>query len=640
MCGIVGYIGKKEAFPILIKGLRRLEYRGYDSAGVALINDGNGLNVCKTKGKVDNLVEYCKDKDTTGNVGIAHTRWATHGEPSSVNAHPHYSESKNLAIIHNGIIENYADLKEKLQAKGRHFQSDTDTEVLVQLVEYIMERKDLDLLTAVQVALYQVIGAYAIAILDKREPNQIIAARKQSPLVVGIGDGEFFLGSDASPIVEYTDKVVYLEDGNIAVLRPGEELKVVDLLDRKLHLDVQTVDLNLGQLEKGGYPHFMLKEIFEQPDCLTNCMRGRVNLEMDNVVLSSVIDYKQQLLQAKRFIIVACGTSWHAGLIGKQIIENYCRIPVEVEYASEFRYRNPVINSDDVVIAISQSGETADTLAAVQLAKEHGAFIYGVCNAIGSSIPRATHTGCYIHVGPEIGVASTKAFTGQVTVLTMLALALAKEKGTIDQEEYLHIVRELHAIPDKMGQVLKLNSRIADLSRTFTYARNFLYLGRGYSYPVALEGALKLKEISYIHAEGYPAAEMKHGPIALIDSDMPVVVIATHNAMYEKVLSNIQEVKARKGKVMAIVSEGDETISRIADEVIELPSTLECLEPLLATIPLQLLAYHVAVCKGGVGFMDKSVNKRVKNLAFSCEMLNFAEIITNILFCLWIMEHH
>ena len=593
MCGIVGYIGKKEAFPILIKGLRRLEYRGYDSAGVALINDSNDLNVCKTKGKVDNLVEYCKDKDTTGNVGIAHTRWATHGEPSSVNAHPHYSESKNLAIIHNGIIENYADLKEKLQAKGRHFQSDTDTEVLVQLVEYIMERKDLDLLTAVQVALYQVIGAYAIAILDKREPNQIIAARKQSPLVVGIGDGEFFLGSDASPIVEYTDKVVYLEDGNIAVLRPDEELKVVDLLDRKLHLDVQTVDLNLGQLEKGGYPHFMLKEIFEQPDCLTNCMRGRVNLDMDNVVLSSVIDYKQQLLQAKRFIIVACGTSWHAGLIGKQIIENYCRIPVEVEYASEFRYRNPVINSDDVVIAISQSGETADTLA-----KEHGAFIYGVCNAIGSSIPRATHTGCYIHVGPEIGVASTKAFTGQVTVLTMLALALAKEKGTIDQEEYLHIVRELHAIPDKMSQVLKLNSRIADLSRTFTYARNFLYLGRGYSYPVALEGALKLKEISYIHAEGYPAAEMKHGPIALIDSDMPVVVIATHNAMYEKVLSNIQEVKARKGKVMAIVSEGDETISRIADEVIELPSTLECLEPLLATIPLQLLAYHVAVCKG------------------------------------------
>ena len=582
----------------MIKGLRRLEYRGYDSAGVALINSSNELNVYKTKGKVDNLVEYCADKDTSGTVGIAHTRWATHGEPSSVNAHPHYSESKNLAIIHNGIIENYADLKEKLLAKGRHFQSDTDTEVLVQLVEYIMERKGMDLLTAVQGALYQVIGAYAIAIIDKRDPKQIIAARKQSPLLVGIGNGEFFLGSDATPIVEYTDQVVYLEDGNIAVLRLGEELKVVDVLDRKLHLDVQTVDLNLGQLEKGGYPHFMLKEIFEQPDCLTNCMRGRVNVDNDNVVLSSVIDYKQQLLNAKRFIIVACGTSWHAGLIGKQIIENFCRIPVEVEYASEFRYRNPVINEDDVVIAISQSGETADTLAAVKLAKDNGAFIYGICNAIGSSIPRATDTGCYIHVGPEIGVASTKAFTGQVTVLTMLALALAKEKGTIRVERYREIVRELHAIPEKMRQVLKLNGRIADLSRTFTYARNFLHLGRGYSYPVALEGALKLKEISYIHAEGYPAAEMKHGPIALIDSDMPVVVIATHNAMYEKVLSNIQEVKARKGKVIAIVNEDDDTIRRIEDEVIELPGTIECLEPLLATIPLQILAYHVAVCKG------------------------------------------
>ena len=598
MCGIVGYLGKREAYPILIKGLRRLEYRGYDSAGVALINGSDELNVYKTKGKVDNLVEYCHDKDTTGNVGIAHTRWATHGEPSSTNAHPHYSQSKNLAIIHNGIIENYAELKEKLMAKGITFKSDTDTEVVVQLVEYIMEKKETDLLTALQMALYQVIGAYAIAIIDKRHPDRIVAARKQSPLVVGIGQDEFFIASDASPIVEYTDQVVYLEDGNIAVLQQGEELKVVDVLDRKLHLDVQTVDINLGQLEKAGYPHFMLKEIFEQPECITNCMRGRVSVDMDNVVLSSVIDYKQQLLSAKRFIIVACGTSWHAGLIGKQIIENYCRIPVEVEYASEFRYRNPVINSDDVVIAISQSGETADTLAAVKLAKDNGAFIYGICNAIGSSIPRATHTGCYIHVGPEIGVASTKAFTGQVTVLTMLAMALAKEKGTIRQERYMEIVRELHAIPQKMKEVLKLNSRIADLSRTFTYARNFLYLGRGYSYPVALEGALKLKEISYIHAEGYPAAEMKHGPIALIDSDMPVVVIATHNAMYEKVVSNIQEVKARKGKVIAIVTRGDDTIARIADELIEMPSTIECLEPLLATIPLQLLAYHVAVCKG------------------------------------------
>ena len=434
MCGIVGYLGKREAYPILIKGLRRLEYRGYDSAGVALINGSDELNVYKTKGKVDNLVEYCHDKDTTGNVGIAHTRWATHGEPSSTNAHPHYSQSKNLAIIHNGIIENYAELKEKLMAKGITFKSDTDTEVVVQLVEYIMEKKETDHLTALQMALYQVIGAYAIAIIDKRHPDRIVAARKQSPLVVGIGQDEFFIASDASPIVEYTDQVVYLEDGNIAVLQQGEELKVVDVLDRKLHLDVQTVDINLGQLEKAGYPHFMLKEIFEQPECITNCMRGRVSVDMDNVVLSSVIDYKQQLLSAKRFIIVACGTSWHAGLIGKQIIENYCRIPVEVEYASEFRYRNPVINSDDVVIAISQSGETADTLAAVKLAKDNGAFIYGICNAIGSSIPRATHTGCYIHVGPEIGVASTKAFTGQVTVLTMLALALAKEKGTIRQE--------------------------------------------------------------------------------------------------------------------------------------------------------------------------------------------------------------
>ena len=598
MCGIVGYLGNKDAFPILIKGLRRLEYRGYDSAGVALINEDGNLNVCKTKGKVDNLVEYCSDKNVTGTVGIAHTRWATHGEPSAQNAHPHYSESKNLAIIHNGIIENYADLKSKLQAKGVTFRSETDTEVLVQLVEYVMERKELDLLTAVQVALYQVIGAYAIAIIDKRHPDQIIAARKQSPLVVGIGDDEFFLGSDASPIVEYTDKVVYLEDGNIAVIRRGHELKVVSILGEEQELAVKKVDINLGQLEKGGFPHFMLKEIFEQPECLTNCMRGRVNVDTDNVVLSAVIDYKKQLLGAKRFIIVACGTSWHAGLIGKQMIEQLCRIPVEVEYASEFRYRNPVITDEDVVIAISQSGETADTLAAVQLAKDAGAFIYGICNAIGSSIPRATDTGSYIHVGPEIGVASTKAFTGQVTVLTMLALALAKEKGTISSDDYMHIVKELHEIPSKIKEVLKLNDRIADLSRTFTYARNFLYLGRGFSYPVALEGALKLKEISYIHAEGYPAAEMKHGPIALIDSDMPVVVIATHNGMYEKVISNIQEVKARKGKVIAVVSQGDDTISKIADEVIALPDTIECLEPLLATIPLQLLAYHVAVCKG------------------------------------------
>ena len=598
MCGIVGYLGKKEAYPILIKGLKRLEYRGYDSAGVALENASGDLNVYKAKGKVSDLEAFCADKNISGCVGIAHTRWATHGEPSSVNAHPHYSESKNLAIIHNGIIENYADIKKNLIDKGVTFRSDTDTEVLVQLVEYIQNKKNLDLLTAVQVALHQVIGAYAIAILDKSTPNQIIAARKQSPLVVGIGDGEFFLGSDASPIIEYTDKVVYLDDGNIAVLRLGEELKVVSILNEEQQLEIKTVDINLGQIEKGGYSHFMLKEIFEQPECLTNCMRGRVNVEADHVTLSALIDYRRQLLNAKRIIIVACGTSWHAGLIGKQTIETFCRIPVEVEYASEFRYRNPVVTEDDVVIAISQSGETADTLAAIQLAKSKGAFIYGICNAIGSSIARATDTGTYIHVGPEIGVASTKAFTGQVTVLTMFALALADAKGTIDRDVYLETVQQLSRIPEMIRDVLKTNEQVADLARTFTYARNFLYLGRGFSYPVALEGALKLKEISYIHAEGYPAAEMKHGPIALIDSDMPVVVVATRTALYEKVLSNIQEIRARKGRVIALVTKGDDTIARIADEVIELPDVMESLEPLVATIPLQLLAYHIAVCKG------------------------------------------
>lgn len=598
MCGIVGYIGHREAYPILVNGLKRLEYRGYDSAGVALINAGGELSVYKSKGKVADLEAFCADKDVSGTVGIAHTRWATHGEPSSVNAHPHYSESKNLAIIHNGIIENYSDLKKKLVSEGVHFRSDTDTEVIVQLIEYIQTRKNVDLLTAVQLTLHQLIGAYAIAVLDKRQKNQIIAARKQSPLVIGVGEDEFFLGSDATPIIEYTDKVVYLDDDNIAVIRLGEDLKVVNIQNIKLSPEVKTIDLNLGQIEKGGYPHFMLKEIFDQPECLGNCMRGRINTEANNVTLSAVIDYKKYLLNAKRIIIVACGTSWHAGLIGKQVIESFCRIPVEVEYASEFRYRNPVINRDDVVIAISQSGETADTLAAVKLAKENGAFVYGICNAIGSSIPRATDTGSYIHVGPEIGVASTKAFTGQVTVLIMLALALAKAKGTISEKHYSDVVKELAVIPEKIKKMLKLNDRISELSRSFTYARNFLYLGRGYSYPVALEGALKLKEISYIHAEGYPAAEMKHGPIALIDSDMPVVVIAPRDDMYKKVLSNIQEIKARRGKIIALVSKGDDTISQIADEVIEMPETLECLEPLIASVPLQLLAYHIAVCKG------------------------------------------
>ena len=598
MCGIVGYIGKKQAYPILIKGLKRLEYRGYDSAGVALISDNKQLNVYKTKGKVADLEAFATHKDISGTVGIAHTRWATHGEPCSLNAHPHFSSSERLALIHNGIIENYATLKEKLQAKGYVFKSSTDTEVLVQLIEYIQNSNHIDLLTAVQLALQEVIGAYAIAVLDRDNPDEIVAARKSSPLVVGIGTNEFFLASDATPIVEYTDQVVYLEDEEIALIRRDKPLRIVNLNNVECSHEVKTVALNLGQLEKGGYPHFMLKEIFEQPDCICDCMRGRINVNENHVILSSVIDHKERLLRAKRFIIVACGTSWHAGLIGKQLIESFCRIPVEVEYASEFRYRNPVIDENDVVIAISQSGETADTLAAVELAKSRGAFICGICNVIGSSIPRITDTGAYIHVGPEIGVASTKAFTGQVTVLVMLALTLAKERGTLSEAEYLSMVRELSAIPSKMKEVLQLNDRIAQLSKIFTYAHNFIYLGRGYSYPVALEGALKLKEISYIHAEGYPAAEMKHGPIALIDAEMPVVVIATRNGLYEKVLSNIQEIKARKGRVIALVTRGDTVISRIADTCIELPETPECLEPLITTVPLQMLAYHIAVCKG------------------------------------------
>lgn len=598
MCGIVGYIGKKQAYPILIKGLKRLEYRGYDSAGVALISDNKQLNVYKTKGKVADLEAFATHKDISGTVGIAHTRWATHGEPCSLNAHPHFSSSERLALIHNGIIENYATLKEKLQAKGYVFKSSTDTEVLVQLIEYIQNSNHIDLLTAVQLALQEVIGAYAIAVLDRDNPDEIVAARKSSPLVVGIGINEFFLASDATPIVEYTDQVVYLEDEEIALIRRDKPLRIVNLNNVECSHEVKTVSLNLGQLEKGGYPHFMLKEIFEQPDCICDCMRGRINVNENHVILSSVIDHKERLLRAKRFIIVACGTSWHAGLIGKQLIESFCRIPVEVEYASEFRYRNPVIDENDVVIAISQSGETADTLAAVELAKSRGAFIFGICNVIGSSIPRITDTGAYIHVGPEIGVASTKAFTGQVTVLVMLALTLAKERGTLSEAEYLSMVRELSAIPSKLKEVLQLNDRIAQLSKIFTYAHNFIYLGRGYSYPVALEGALKLKEISYIHAEGYPAAEMKHGPIALIDAEMPVVVIATRNGLYEKVLSNIQEIKARKGRVIALVTRGDTVISRIADTCIELPETPECLEPLITTVPLQMLAYHIAVCKG------------------------------------------
>ena len=599
MCGIVGYIGTKNAYPVLMEGLKRLEYRGYDSAGVAIIDEQGKLNIYKTKGKVTDLESFCADKDTTGHVGIAHTRWATHGEPSSINAHPHYSSTGRLALIHNGIIENFITIKEKLTARGIQFKSVTDSEVLVQLIEYIMLNNKLDLLEAVQVALHQVIGAYAIAILDREHPQTIVCARQSSPLVIGLGDdGAFYLASDASPIAEYTDKVVYLNDGDIAVLQQGKELNVVNMENETQHPKVRQIDVTLGQLEKGGFPYFMLKEIFEQPNCIRDCMRGRIHTEEKSITLSAVIDYREKLVNANRIIIVACGTSWHAGLIGKQIIEDLCRIPVEVEYASEFRYRNPIIYPNDIVIAISQSGETADTLAAIELARDSGAFVFGICNVIGASIPRQTQTGIYIHVGPEIGVASTKAFTGQVTVLSMLALCLAKERHTITADKYQKILNELMRIPEKMEQALETNEQIEHLAPIFTYAKNCLYLGRGYNYPVALEGALKLKEISYIHAEGYPAAEMKHGPIALIDSEMPVFVIATHDSLYEKVISNIQEVRARGGRVTALVTEGDERIKKFANHVIELPDTLDCFQPLLASIPLQLLAYHIAVCKG------------------------------------------
>lgn len=598
MCGIVGYLGNREAYPILIKGLHRLEYRGYDSAGVALINEAKSLNVYKAKGKVAELEHFAESKDISGTVGIAHTRWATHGEPNNVNAHPHYSQSEKLALIHNGIIENYSVLKAMLKEKGFTFSSSTDTEVLIQLIEYIKNTHNCDLFTAVQLALNEVVGAYAIAVIERGNPDQIIAARKSSPLVVGIGEDEFFLASDATPIIEYTNQVVYLEDEEIAILRRGEPLKVIDLKNIERTHEIKKLEMNLAQLEKGGYEHFMIKEIFEQPKTIIDCTRGRINVEGTSVVLSGVIDNKEKFLNARRIIIVACGTSWHAGLIGEHLIEDLCRIPVEVEYASEFRYRNPVIYPDDVVIALSQSGETADTLAAIELAKSQGAFIYGICNAVGSSIPRTTHSGSYIHVGPEIGVASTKAFTGQVTTLTMLALTIAKEKKSITEEKFLNVVKELNAIPDKISTILEKHDAIRRFSRTFTYARNFIYLGRGYNYPSALEGALKLKEISYIHAEGYPAAEMKHGPIALIDNEMPVVVIATQNAMYEKVVSNIQEVKARGGKIIAIVTEGDEAVRNMADHYIEIPQTIECLDALLTSIPLQLLAYYIAVSKG------------------------------------------
>ncbi len=598
MCGIVGYVGPKNAYPILIKGLKRLEYRGYDSAGIALINDCKELVVYKTKGKVNDLERLVSDKNTTGNIGIAHTRWATHGEPNDVNAHPHYSESKSLALIHNGIIENFKALKAELLNHGYHFQSDTDTEVIIQLIEYIRESHNISLIEAVPLALKNVIGAYAIAIIDKNDPDLIIAARKGSPLIVGIGEDEFFLGSDATPIVEYTDKVVYLGEEQIAIMRRGENLKLIDLKSTPLTPAVKKLEMNLSEIEKGGFEHFMLKEIFEQPHTLRNSMLGRLHPELGEVKLSGIIDNQEKFLKARRIIICACGTSWHASLIGKYIIEELTRIPVEVEYSSEFRYRNPIIYPDDIVLAISQSGETADTLAAMQLAKSAGAFLFGICNVVGSSIPRATDSGCYTHAGPEIGVASTKAFTAQVSTLILFALSLAKEKKTISEERRQILINELQQIPDKIEKILKHDKQIAALAKIFTYAHNFIYLGRGYNYPIALEGALKLKEISYIHAEGYPAAEMKHGPIALIDEELPVVVIAPKRGNYDKILSNIEEIKARRGKIISIITEGDTDVKSISDYYFEIPDTQECFVPLLSIIPLQLLAYHIAIAKG------------------------------------------
>ena len=583
---------------MLIKGLHRLEYRGYDSAGVALINPDGKLNVYKAKGKVAELEAYAQDKDIRGTIGIAHTRWATHGEPSTVNAHPHYSESEELAIIHNGIIENYSVLKQGLQQHGYTFKSATDTEVLVQLIEYTKRTDNVDLKTAVQLALNQVVGAYAIAVLDRSNPDVLVAARKGSPLVVGIGEDEYFLASDATPIVEYTDKVVYINDEEVVTLERGKELDITTIGNVRKTPEIKKLELTLSQLEKGGYPHFMLKEIYEQPRTLADSMRGRVNIDQNNIALSGFIDNKERFLNAKRIIITACGTSWHAGLIAMYAMEEFAQVPVEVEYSSEFRYRKPVINKDDVVIAISQSGETADTLAAIQLAKAKGAFIFSICNVVGASIPRVSDSGCYTHVGPEIGVASTKAFTAQVTALTMLALCIGRAKGTMDEGQYLRVVHELAQIPDKIAKVLEQDKLIADFAKTFTYAQNFIYLGRGYNYPVAMEGALKLKEISYIHAEGYPAAEMKHGPIALISQEMPVVVVAPHCGTYEKVVSNIQEIKARKGRVISVVTEGDVLVSNMSDFTITVPETEECLTPLLTVIPLQLLAYHIAVVKG------------------------------------------
>ncbi len=596
MCGIVGYIGYRPAYPILINGLKRLEYRGYDSAGIALLQDT--IKLYKTKGKVKNLENLVEGSDLTGTLGIAHTRWATHGEPNDVNAHPHLSPSRNLALIHNGIIENYASLKQELMQRGYRFHSNTDTEVLVYLIEDIMTYENVDLVKAVQMALQTVVGAYAIAVISKNDPDTIIAARKSSPLLIGIGKDEFFIASDATPIIEYTKEVVYLNDEEIAILSRKNGLRITSITNVEKTPYIQHLELSISALEKGGFAHFMLKEIYEQPRSIGDSMRGRLHTAEENVILGGILDHQDKLINAKRIIIVACGTSWHAGLVGEYLIEELCRIPVEVEYASEFRYRNPLIYKEDVVIAISQSGETADTLAAIGLAKASGATIIGICNVVGSSIARATDAGSYTHAGPEIGVASTKAFTAQVTLLTLMALMIGKRRGTIADKKYSQLLHDLELIPEKVKQVLQLNDMIKQIAQRFLSTRHFLYLGRGINFPVALEGALKLKEISYIHAEGYPAAEMKHGPIALIDDEMPVFFLANNKELKEKVISNIQEVKARKGIVIALINQGDTSVDGLADFTIPIPETDELLSPLISAIPLQLLAYHIAVLRG------------------------------------------
>ncbi|WP_225036681.1 glutamine--fructose-6-phosphate transaminase (isomerizing) [Winogradskyella sp. SM1960] len=611
MCGIVGYIGHREAYPIVIKGLQRLEYRGYDSAGIALY-DGNAIKLSKTKGKVSDLKDKIDNEITTdGTLGIGHTRWATHGVPNDVNSHPHYSNSGDLVIIHNGIIENYDALKQELIKRGYTFQSETDTEVLVNLIEEVKKNDNLKLGKAVQIALNQVVGAYAIAVFDKNKPNEIVVAKLGSPLAIGVGDDEFFIASDASPFIEYTKNAIYLEDEQMAIIRRGKDVKVRKIKgDALVDPYIQELQLNLEQIEKGGYDHFMLKEIYEQPSAILDTFRGRLLSNEAIVKMSGVEDNMKKFLAADRIIIVACGTSWHAGLVAEYIFEDLARIPVEVEYASEFRYRNPVITENDIVIAISQSGETADTLAAIKLAKSKGAFVFGVCNVVGSTIARETDAGAYTHAGPEIGVASTKAFTTQITVLTLMALRLARAKGTISSSEFRHHLIELETIPGKVEEALTSDAYVKTIAEIYKDSKNCLYLGRGFNFPVALEGALKLKEISYIHAEGYPAAEMKHGPIALIDEQMPVIVIATKMGHYEKVVSNIQEIKARKGKIIGIVTKGDTSVKELADHVIEVPETIECLTPLLTTIPLQLLSYHIAV------MLEKNVDQP-RNLAKS-----------------------